>query len=252
LGNQTLTNEDDKSHDGSSFSYINVPAQIHSTLSITNNMQHMSKLNDYDSSANFQHDYFNPLTSKALSNSNLNMLENPYHNLPQQNQMVHSAVNLLDLSNNESGGQINDFLQPVVPQVLPPPRRPPPPVPKLNPSQNQNNPIQEDFGNLVLVDFDTTTTTTSNNSNSNSNNNMSNAKFDLNFDDDFGKIEPTQLILTKNDFDKINLTLSMNNYDNKFVNPLVPPPLPPVPPVLPPLPAQIPIILNSCKLFCRF
>ena len=101
--------------DGAFVSYINLPTKIHSSTSITNDMRNL-KTQDL---ADVQDKYHNPLV-KALSNSNLNMFETQ----SSHPKYIHSAVNLLDVANEE--------LITTVPTLVPP-KRPPPPssMPKL-------------------------------------------------------------------------------------------------------------------------
>lgn len=167
----TAGQEGGEDSDDSNSSYINVPAQLHATLSITNHMHHVSNndlqqhLGDNDSVK--QLDYFNPLANKALSNSNLNMLDkhpssstsneflgsaaNNNNNMHQhQKYMHHSTMNLLDhpsvitssefVPHRHSGTSLQ--------QAMPAPRRPPPPVPPKKETTPTNNTAHE-----LLVDL---------------------------------------------------------------------------------------------------
>ncbi|CAF0792552.1 unnamed protein product [Brachionus calyciflorus] len=150
-----LLSDDTSSNGGSSgsfMSYISVPAQLHSNVSIMNNMHHL-KSSEYDSlliNTDSRHEHYNPNPSiiKALSNSNLEVLNHGQSG----HRFAHSEANLLDLSNSE-----------LFTQTKPLPSRPPPPPPvptkpKLNEqpliqiSSDDNSGFDDDFGSLAIND----------------------------------------------------------------------------------------------------
>jgi hypothetical protein len=94
-------------------------------------------------STDYRQDTFNPL-AKSLSNSNLNLIESQTSSLKDNNKYIHSAMNLLDLTNEEYTPTPKSDLN-SQPTLLPP-RRPPPPVPSK---------IKSELENSKLVDFET-------------------------------------------------------------------------------------------------
>ena len=130
LGDSFTADYEEKN--GNSNFYMNVPTQLHSNLSFTNNL-HTVNTNKIDSllENDSRHQYHNPMI-KALSNSNLTMFDQPINfdltsiTHPFQNhqpKVTHSAANLLD--------SLNDEVLAHASLIAPPPRRPPPPQIKL-------------------------------------------------------------------------------------------------------------------------
>jgi len=176
----------------------------------------------------------NPLF-KALSNSNLNdydpEIEKNTNIIKPAVKQIHSATNILDLSNDEIPGF--DVLTTGLTNVQPP-KRPPPPIPANFPFQQQQLKIETDTINTPkLVDFDETT------------------DLSMGFDDDFSKLSivstknadivptrpPPLPPMPKTSTTKPFFTLSsQNSLDNDDNNPFdvitattLPPPLPPMP-----------------------
>jgi hypothetical protein len=124
-------NDLDKNDDGT---YINVPSQLHSTLSIINNM-HQMRNNDV---LDIKQEKFN-----SISNSNLNNNQNLSKN-NLNNKIVHSEANLVDIT-SETFSNITK-LDTYSHSTILPPRRPPPPIPLLN---------KKESNDIKLVDFET-------------------------------------------------------------------------------------------------
>ena len=187
-----FNNEEDE--DGPFSNYINVPSQLHSTLSVTNHMHSLSRsdLSQLTVDAR-QHDYFNPLTAKALSNSNLTLLDRPQ---PDSNKCVHSAANLLDLKATTSTYydpfEISTIPAPAAKsQPTPPPQPQPPPRPPVPAFTNNNINSHKPPPAVavvpapaeILVSFDSSSSVTS----------SSGANAHFNFDDDFSTFLPSQI-----------------------------------------------------------
>lgn len=139
----------DDSDDGSYVSYINVPSQLHSNISITSNMHNYKSFDTDSISLDSKHEYHNPII-KALSNSNLSSLNHPHTNT----RIAHSDANLLDLS-------LDEPISLSVPPIRPPP--PPPSVTNKQQQQQQEQPLIEiesqnkfgfddDFNSLFIND----------------------------------------------------------------------------------------------------
>ena len=173
-------------------SYLNLPANIRPNSSITNDMQNLYA---YDVNYDDRHGHHNPMV-KALSNSNLQMLDQQHQlhvsNLHPKN--VHSAVNLLDLANEEP--LITTSIYSNVPPLLPP-KRPPPPPPSTKIITN----LLDDLSPLIKIEQ---------NEELGFNDNFT--ANPLGFDDDFGSLKISN--------EKIETSK----------NSKVPPPLPPLPP----------------------
>ena len=113
-----------------------------------NNMQHL-KSSEYESIASnldSRHQHYNPnLLVKSLSNSNLETLTHTQNT----HRFIHSAANLLDLSNNET-------FPCEQPKTIP--HRPPPPLPAkpkyeqplIEISSDNNSGFDDDFGSLTI------------------------------------------------------------------------------------------------------
>ncbi len=243
-------NEDAESSD-SDLGRFHAPSKIHSSYSIFREMN-TGKMNPTLAAPH------NPLF-KALSNSNLNdfdpEIEKSASIIKPPVKHIHSATNLLDMSNDEIPGF--DVLI-TAQSSAQPPKRPPPPVPVANPFQQQLKLESDTAITPKLVDFDEPST---------------------GFDDDFSKLSfaatekadiipsrppplpPLPPASTAKPFFTLSSQNSLDNDDNdpfaaKSVMAL-PPPLPPMPvhlksssnssfksspalpPPLPPLPAKV-------------
>jgi hypothetical protein len=140
-----------------------------------------------------QDKYHNPLV-KALSNSNLNMFDSQ---ISQNNhpKYIHSAVNLLDVANEE-------LIVTTAPMLVPP-KRPPPPssFPKMSSDPFETSPFDDPVPTIQITKD-------------------SAASLAFGFDDDFGKFSLN---------DKNNNSESLPPPQNNTVIPTRAPPLPPLP-----------------------
>ena len=198
LGSSFNNGDENNSVDGGFKSYLNLPANIRPNSSITNDM---ANLNSYNVNYDDRHGHYNPIV-KSLSNSNLQMFDQQHHiqlsNNNAHHKTGHSAVNLLDLANEEP--LITTSIYSNVPPLLPPKRPPPPARNNSNPTLTPVNAF-DDANPLFKIEEDNKSTL---NDPFNLNNNN---KFG--FDDDFGA-----------------LAIS----DVSQSNSKAPPPLPPLPP----------------------
>ncbi len=161
----------------------------------------MANLNSYNVNYDDRHGHHNPIV-KSLSNSNLQMFDQQHHiqltNSNTHHKTGHSAVNLLDLANEEP--LITTSIYSNVPPLLPPKRPPPPARNNSNPTLTPVNAF-DDANPLFKIEEDNKSTL-NNPFNLNNNN-----KFG--FDDDFG-------------------ALAISDVGQR--NSKAPPPLPPLPP----------------------
>jgi len=207
LGSSFDNGEDGISVDNGFKSRLNLPVNIRPNSSITNDM---ANLNAYNVNYDDRHDHHNPMV-KALSNSNLQMFDQQQHiqlnnNNSSHLKVGHSAVNLLDLANEEP--LITTSIYSNVPPLLPP-KRPPPPAPtrnNSNPSLTPTNAFDETKP-LFKIEEDNKSTFNDPFSTISSNNNK------FGFDDDFGSLA----------ISAVKTEVSSNNSK-------APPPLPPLPP----------------------
>ena len=184
-------------------SYLNLPSNIRPNSSITNDM---SNLNSYNVNYDDRHGHHNPII-KSLSNSNLQMFDQQQHIQLSSNNVHfktgHSAVNLLDLANEEP--LITTAIYSNVPPLIPPKRPPPPVRNNSNPSLTPTNVFDDDKNSLFKIEED--------------NKSSFNDPFKLNNNDKFGF-----------DDDFASLAISSVKSEVSQSNPKVPPPLPPLPP----------------------
>lgn len=137
---------------------LEVPAaSLRPNLSITNNLSNCNlkslALDDDD----LRHEHHNPIV-KALSNSNLNLFDEPHHP-----KYVHSAACLVDLSINEDMEKHSRSVT-----SLQPPKRPPPPPASFSNTQNKQELVQPLIQIEPLISIE--------------------SEEKVGFDDDFGKL----------------------------------------------------------------